>query len=185
MRPFPRPLGRDGHLPLLSSGWDGFHVSSAHIGTTLANSLLLNTGQLQAGRLHINTPCLTCTSSRILSPSSSGPRPRCDASDVLAGDDAIAMNGNYYTVAEVHAGEKYVIVAAPGDFLFKTGDLLTFYAPDTRMLGTVTVARLFSVDQPDSTRGKKTQLNVSGARGGYDDFNFLHVRPLSRGLVSF
>ena len=44
MRPFPRPLGRDGKLPLLSSCADSFHAVNGHRGTVLRDNFFVNAG---------------------------------------------------------------------------------------------------------------------------------------------
>ena len=45
MRPFPRPLGNDGALPLLASVADGFHAVDSHRGTIFRDNFIVNTGQ--------------------------------------------------------------------------------------------------------------------------------------------
>lgn len=45
MRPYPRPLGNDGKLPLLSSNADVFHATAAHSGTVVKNKFFVDTGQ--------------------------------------------------------------------------------------------------------------------------------------------
>ena len=44
MRPFPRPLGMDGNLPLLSSCADAFHAVNGHRGTVLRDNFFVNAG---------------------------------------------------------------------------------------------------------------------------------------------
>lgn len=44
VRPFPRPLGNDGKLPLLSVNADSFHSVNAHRGTILRNNFFVNGG---------------------------------------------------------------------------------------------------------------------------------------------
>ena len=44
VRPFPRPLGRDGKLPLLSSCADSFHAVNGHRGTVLRDNFFVNSG---------------------------------------------------------------------------------------------------------------------------------------------
>ena len=48
VRPFPRPLGKDGRAPLLSSCADAFHAANAHRGTTVRDCLFMNSGQAPA-----------------------------------------------------------------------------------------------------------------------------------------
>ena len=44
VRPFPRPLGKDGKLPLLSSAIDGFHVANGRSGLFIRDSYIVNSG---------------------------------------------------------------------------------------------------------------------------------------------
>lgn len=45
VRPFPRPLGNDGALPLLAAVADGFHAVDSHRGTIFRDNFIVNTGQ--------------------------------------------------------------------------------------------------------------------------------------------
>ena len=45
MKPYPKPLGNDGKLPLLSSNADVFHAARAHRGTVLKDSYFINSGE--------------------------------------------------------------------------------------------------------------------------------------------
>lgn len=87
-----------------------------------------------------------------------------------AGDDAIALHGSYFSVAVTDAAAKTVIFAAEGSFQFDVGDTLVFYAADTERLGSASVVKMYSVEQPAQTSGKvagKLQMNEA---------NFMKVR---------
>jgi hypothetical protein len=57
VRPFPRPLGRDGRLPLLSSCADIVHSTAAHVGSTIKNNYFVNSGaHLLPCHRHSSTP---------------------------------------------------------------------------------------------------------------------------------
>ncbi len=44
VRPFPRPIGNDGALPLMSSTADIFHIVNAHRGTIIRDNFFVNSG---------------------------------------------------------------------------------------------------------------------------------------------
>lgn len=67
------------------------------------------------------------------------------------------MSGGYTLVAEFDAGKKSVTLASDRQYPINPGDLLTFYAEDTAFLGTTNITKMYSVNQPDNTRGKKSK----------------------------
>jgi hypothetical protein len=87
------------------------------------------------------------------------------------GDDAIAMSGSYMLVASFDAGKKTVILAAR-EYAINPGDELTFYAADTAYLGTTTITKMYSVDQPPETSGKSSEQLQNFA---YDDLDYMKV----------
>ena len=91
------------------------------------------------------------------------------------GDDAIALHGEYYTVAHVDSSRHSMIIAAGGDFGFYENDTLTFYGSDTLCKGSSTIASLHSVSQPVSTTGKTVPFLSDLKPFAYDDCDFMEV----------
>ena len=92
-----------------------------------------------------------------------------------AGDDGIAMHGQYYAVADVDLRRQAVTIASNGEFAFDKGDTLTLYGSDTRCKGSAVIVSLHSVGQPDATDGKISE-NLSDLKPYfYDDCDFMEV----------
>lgn len=100
---------------------------------------------------------------------------RRHAGCLCAGDDGIAMHGQYYAVADVDPQRQAMTVASNGEFAFDKGDTLIFYGSDTRCKGRAVIVSLHSVDQPDATDGKISE-NLSDLKPyAYDDCDFMEV----------
>lgn len=98
-----------------------------------------------------------------------------------AGDDGIAMHGQYYAVADSDPRKQTVVIASSSGFPFDRNDSLTLYAPDTQCWGTGVIDALYSVNQPSATNGKQNNALSAKNRGypyNYDDCDFMQVRAL-------
>ena len=91
------------------------------------------------------------------------------------GDDAIALHGEYYIVAQIDSSQHSMIIAAGGDFGFYENDTLTFYGSDTVCKGSSTVVSLRSVSQPDSTNGRTIPVLSDMKPYFYNDCDFMEV----------
>lgn len=180
VRPFPRPLGRDGRLPLLSTCADIVHSTAAHAGSTIRDNYFVNSGAQLRGSccsfshwgckpLPVPASGHLCASKRIH---------KCKHPFIWeqwcmrAGDDAIAMHGFYYLVASADPGQQAVILATNRAFTFSAGDSLTFYSGNTSRLGTAAIARMLSVNNPLPPGSESQQ--IQGLE--FDDADFLQAR---------
>jgi len=91
---------------------------------------------------------------------------------VCAGDDGIAMHGEYYAVASSNPSKHTVVVASNAGFPFDKGDGITFYSPDMEEWGTGIIQDSYSVSQPAESDGKK---NTALPNFNYDDVDFMEV----------
>lgn len=73
-------------------------------------------------------------------------------------------------------GQKSVTIATDREITFNPGDLLTFYAQDTERLGTQTITKMYSVEEPNEISGKTSKIATDFK---YDDADFMKVRLLA------
>ena len=99
---------------------------------------------------------------------------------LAAGDDGIAMHGEYLLVATMDPSKQAIVVAGHS-FPFGKNDTLVFYGHDTQYKGTADIADLYPVAQPGSTAGRRT-TSMGNPQGfqSYDDLDFLEVGALRR-----
>ena len=79
-------------------------------------------------------------------------------------------------MAAVDPGQKCVTIATDREITFNPGDLLTFYAQDTERLGTQTITKMYSVEEPNEISGKTSEIATDFK---YDDADFMKVRSLA------
>ena len=100
-----------------------------------------------------------------------------------AGDDGIAMHGQYYAVVQTNVSQHSMVIASGGGLGFNNNDTLVFYGRDTAGKGSSTVTSLHSVMQPDSTQGKINPALSDLKPFAYDDCDFMEVRFSSTEFV--
>ena len=108
---------------------------------------------------------------------------RVRASSVRAGDDGVAMHGEYYAVAAADPSNRSVVVASTAGFPFDRNDSLTFYSSELECWGSGVIQKLYSVDQPPESEG---QINTALNKMKYDDADFMQVStpPVSSAVFS-